>query len=378
MHQGTLYAAAFNPDLLKLLDPPVRVLETVAGGFGRGHFDVARDGTLIYVKGSLTDEEQRQPAELEWVDREGNRESLMPEDAYGYIFRLSPEPEGRFLVYALHDGEQADIWTYDIERGAATKLSFDLADEFNPVWSPSGKTVVFSSYRDGVPHLYWKRIDDSGHAQRLTDSLNYQTPWSWHGRQLAIFDASSEGAADLRIVNLQGDEQSGWTAGETTDFMATPFFEMDVSFSPDGQWLAYISDESGRMQVYVCSFPDGGAKKRISIEGFASRVPLWSQTSQELIFATREKSDSKEWQIFSAKYRVENRTFIPERPVRWEGGTTDGSGYPSYDLHPDGKRLLVSKHLENESQEAEQTFDHVVLFDNFFDYLRDRVPTGEQ
>ena len=116
-------------------------------------------------------------------------------------------------------------------------------------------------------------------------------------------------------------------------------------------------------------------KKQISIEGQGSVWPIWSQTTQELIFTTQETSGSRERQIFTAKYRVDEGIFIPDRPVRWEGGTASQLAYRTiYDLHPDGERLLVRKLVE---EEAEQTFDHVVLFENFFDCVREQLSTSE-
>ena len=127
--------------------------------------------------------------------------------------------------------------------------------------------------------------------------------------------------------------------------------------------------------MFVRAFPDGGGKKQISIEGLASLWPLWSGTNQELIFATSEISGSREMQIFTTKYRVDEGKFIPERPVRWEGGTASPLAYSTiYDLHPDGERLLVRKLAE---EETVQIPDHLVLFGNFFDYVREQLSTSE-
>ncbi|MCH8218414.1 MAG: PD40 domain-containing protein [Planctomycetes bacterium] len=348
IHQGTLFAAAFDLESLTLKGQPSPMLEEVATNENGGaHFDVSADGTLVYVRGSVSE----RLFELEWVDRKGGRELLMPADDYR-SFKLSPD--GRFLAYSLDDGEQADIWIYDIERGVPTKLTFDPSDDNYPIWSPSGESIVFRSNRDGNQRLYWKRTDGSGEAQRLTDSENVQTPWSWHpeGRHLAILEVTPEGLWDVRILELAGDDRTGWTAMETTDFQATRFLEVSASFSPDGLWLAYASDESEQYQVFVRSFPGGGGKKQISIEGLGSGWPTWSPTNQELLFYTAETPGSREMQIFTVKYRIDEGVFIPDRPVRWEGGTAFEVIYrTTYDLHPDGERLLVRKLVEEEDTE---------------------------
>ena len=114
--------------------------------------------------------------------------------------------------------------------------------------------------------------------------------------------------------------------------------------------------------------------KRISIEGVSSREPRWSVPNQELIFATEEISGSGEMQIFTAMYRVDEGVFFPDRPVRWKGGTAYRGFRTTYDLHPDGQKILVRKLVE---EDTEQTFDHVVLFENFFDYVREQLSTSE-
>ncbi len=117
--------------------------------------------------------------------------------------------------------------------------------------------------------------------------------------------------------------------------------------------------------------------KQISIEGLGSSEPTWSQTNQELVFSTMETSGSSEWQIFTAKYRVDEGEFIPEKPVPWEGGTASHLPFSTYyDLHPDGERLLVSRLAD--VNDIEQTFDHVVVFENFFDHVREQLSTSEK
>ena len=375
MHDGTLFAAAFDLESLRIKGQPSPVVEEVlVNTMGGAHFDVSADGTLVYVRGSVS----KKRFELEWVDREGNRE-LLPLTADNYRpFKISPD--GNSLAYGLYDGEQMDIWIYDFERDFSTPFTFDPAYDGLPRWSPTGESIVFFSDRDGIHNLYWKRVDGSGEAQRLTDSPKPQYPRSWHpdGRHLAIAEGGSKGESNLRVVNLEGDDRSGWTAGETKDFLATPAKEggKGASFSPDpGRWLAYASDESGQYQVSVREFPDrGGGPERISMVGVRSDSPQWAPKSQELLFATDEIPNSWECQIYTATYRVEEGKFIPGNPVRWKGGTAyNMRSSTTYDLDPDGTRILVRKLFHEEG--TEQTFDHVVLFENFFDYLREQVPT---
>ena len=368
IHQGTLFAAAFDLESLTLKGPPSPVLKEVAvNENGGAHFDVSAEGTLVYVRGGFS----AMRRELEWVDRKGGRQLLLPADRYRGV-RLSPD--GRSLAYGLFDGEQSDIWIYDMERGVPTQLTFDPATDMMPVWSPSGESIVFGSVRDRNWNLYWKRASGSGEAQRLTDSRNHETPQSWHpdGRHLAIREGMLAGSWNARILELEGDDRSGWTAVEASDFQWTQL-GTHASFSPDGLWLAYTSDEH---QVYVRSFPDGGGKKQISMEGLDSYGPVWSVTNQELIFTAVETAGRREWQIFTAKYRVDQGVFMPEQPVPWHDGTVfQYDDIYECDLHPDGERFLVCKvaHVND----TEQTLDQVVLFENFLDHVRAQLATSE-
>src|SRR5262249_27986342 len=153
------------------------------------------------------------------------------------------------------------------------------AEDRNPVWTPNGKRIVFSSSRGDKPtaNLYWQRADGTGEAQRLTDSNNLQYAASWdpNGKFLA-FAESKESGADLMILPVEGDETSGWKPGKPTVFLSGPFNKSSPMFSPDGRWLAYVSSESGQNEVYVRPFPGPGGKWQISTGG--GSYPTWSRT----------------------------------------------------------------------------------------------------
>jgi hypothetical protein len=372
IYQDTLFAVAFDLASLRIMGQPSAVLEDVhTNRFGGAHFDCSAEGSLVYVTGSVS----KRRYELTWVDREGKRELLLPADRYR-SFRLSPD--GRFLAYSLDDGVQSDIWIYDIQRGVPTKLTFDPAKDMQPIWSPSGQSVVFASERHEGLKLFWKRADGSGEAVPLTDNPGFQWPWAWHpdGRHLIIGDYRLDDpvlGTNLCLVTLSGDDRSGWQAEETTDYLATRFNEWSASFSPDGRWLAYASDESGQYHVFVHSFPEGDGKKQISVVGIGAAWPLWSSPHQELTFFTKETPEPGEGQIYTSMFRTEAGAFMADRPVRWEDTQVAPPGNKNtYDLHPDGERLLVKSLAD--VNDTKQVFDHVVLFENFFDYLREKVP----
>ena len=164
---------------------------------------------------------------------------------------------------------------------------------------------------------------------------------------------------------MDGDETSGWKPGKPTIFLASPFTESDAAFSPDGRWLAYESNESGRYEVYVRPFPEPGGKWQISTSG--GGYPTWSRDGKDLFYRT---IDSK---IMVAAYTVQGDSFRAEKPQLWsEGQFTDrGALVRNFDLHPDGKRFAVLKAPESQS---EARADKVVLILNFFEELRRIAP----
>ena len=117
---------------------------------------------------------------------------------------------------------------------------------------------------------------------------------------------------DIRILKLDGDDQSGWTEGATTNFLATEFREMHPSFSPDGRWLAYSSRKSGQFQAYVRPFNRSGPPVQISIEGKGSFFPIWSHTTNELFFSTQEEVNSNERHVYVTSYEEKDGRFIPD------------------------------------------------------------------
>ena len=185
------------------------------------------------------------------------------------------------------------------------------------------------------------------------------------------------GVATLGIVELTGDDASGWKANDTVGFAPMPVHEATASFSPDGRFIAYVSFESGEIQVYVRRFPSGDGKTLISLEGSRSAWPTWSSTGLELIFGTRVgEAPSRVYQLFTAGFQLESDSLVPDTPVPWQGATyhvTQGI-HRGYDVHPDGKRALVRRFPAGDTPPI---FDHLVLFENLFDYLREQVPTGK-
>ena len=213
--------------------------------------------------------------------------------------------------------------------------------------------------------------DGTGEAERLTESKNPQYPTSWHpsGKFLALQESNPQTSLDILILPLTGDEASGWKPGKPTVFLNGPFLESQAAFSPDGRWLAYTSNESGRNEVYVRPFPGPGGKWQVSTDG--GRWTTWSRSRRELFYR------GEDGRILVAGYTAEGDRFDADKPRVWSPGLVPVRALNArpYDLHPDGERVAV---LKGSGDEAEARRDKVVLIVNFFDELRRLAPAGRR
>jgi Tol biopolymer transport system component len=190
--------------------------------------------------------------------------------------RLSPD--GTRVVFS--DG--ADIWSYTLKTDVWLQLTFDQLND-TPIWSPDGKTIVFRSRRDGgVMNIYRQSADGSGATERLTQSARVQWPAALtrDNRTLIVSEAASANNGDILTVALGGD-------GQSRSFIATPAATWAGGLSPDGRWLVYTSDESGRAEVYVTAFPSGSGRWRISNNG--GTEPVWSRSGREVLYRERDR-----------------------------------------------------------------------------------------
>jgi hypothetical protein len=196
-------------------------------------------------------------------------------------------------------------------------------------------------------------------------------PTSFHpsGKYLAFFDLSPQSGNDLMILPIEGDETAGWKPGKPSVFLGTPADEREPVFSPDGRWIAYQSNESGRSEVFVRPFPGPGGKWQISTAG--GFEPTWSRTRRELLYRAPDN------RIAVASYTVDGDSFKAEKPRLWSEQTIalrGGTDVRSFDLHPDGERLAVAL----PSGQPEEKLDKVTFIFNFFDELRRIAPPSRK
>src|SRR5262245_12308608 len=370
VHDGTLFGAPFDLTRLQLVGSPVPVLEGMvfAPNAGSAQFAVSDEGTLVYVPGG-----SRLPrgSQFEWRDR-AEKATPLPNAVASSWVALQIAPDGHRIAAIIAEGSKPDVWIYDIDREVPSRLTNDpRMGAFSPVWTPDGKRVAYSSLLSGR-NLYWQRADGTGEVQRLTNSPNNQTPVSCHptGKFLAVEEINprnSSRLSDIMILPIEGSETDGWKPGTPTPFLNTEFAEMDPTFSPDGKWLAFTSNKSGRLEVYVRPFPASPGEWTISTgSGGGARFPIWSRARPELFYTTLQG------EIMMVSYTVEGAAFRAGKPEPWSKERFQTAGTVRFfDLHPDGNRFLLSP-MPRQDTSVKQ--DRVVFVFNWFDELKRIVP----
>jgi serine/threonine-protein kinase len=357
---ATLFAVPFDADRLEVTGQPVAVVQGVMGFTmsGASSFDVSDAGTVAYVAGQLIGNETR----LLWMRRDG---TTTPMPAAPFDWR-DPQfsPDGTRLAFHVDDGRHLDIYTYEWARDFMTRLTFNPAVNTNPVWSPDSRTVVFSSAPSvkQLANLYSVSADGSGEPRRLTESPYRQFATSWHpsGKYLAFEEEISRQHWDLMILPMEVSA-SRWKGGTPTPLVSRIAQRPAAVFSPDGRWLAYSSNESGRAEVFVRSFPGPGGRWQVSTSG--GWAPTWSRRRDELLYLSPDSH------LMVVSYTVEGNAFRANPPQRWsEQPINERPGPRPFDLHPDGHRVVVSGDLAGSTR-----VDKVVLVPSFFSEVRRRL-----
>jgi serine/threonine-protein kinase len=359
VRQGALYAVAFNLARIEVQGRPVAVMDDVAGNAaeGGGQWDISRNGTLVYTAGKGVP--QKWP--IVWMDSSGSFKPLRPTASAHLGPRFSPD--GRRLVFFESNGH--GIFLYDLQRDATMQLSSSSDYSTEAVWAPDGAHIVFASRIGGVWKLFWVRSDGAEEPQKLLDSPRYIVPWAItpDGKRLAYFELAPDTLNDIWTVPLDTSDAAHPKAGKPELFLRTPANEVGPTFSPDGRWVAYRSNESGIDEIYVRPFPPGsGGKWPISTGG--GLYGEWSNNGHELFYET---ADSR---IMVVDYTVSGNAFVPSKPRLWTERRIFFPGLHNLALHPDGKRFAVFP-LPEDSEEKRPVRVTFVL--NFFDELRRKV-----
>jgi eukaryotic-like serine/threonine-protein kinase len=371
MHDDTLFAMPFDLRRSKVTGPAASTLDRIKSDVSRGsaQLGLSQTGAMAYIPGRNTFDARP----IAWVDRTGTLAALRAEPADWYDAEFSPD--GRRIAMAIRGAGQNDIWVHDWSRGTLTRVTSETTNEESPVWTPDGAGLVYRSFRSSTdPHgntIFWKRSDGTGDAQVLVHSEAALKPGSWHpNKRLLAYVATMAGTGDdVMILPVEGDEIGGWKAGTPAAFVSSAARERAPTFSPDGRWLSYTSNESGQDEVYVRPFPGPGARVMVSSTG--GHTSSWSRARPEMVFTAPALDYTQVLMV--ARYRVENDSFLVDKPRLWaERGATVRTllGSRMYALHPDGRRVAIAPPSDEETGAR----THLTFVLNVFDELRHVAP----
>ena len=369
---GTLMAVPFDPVRLAVIGGATGVIESVMQAADRnasdiantlaGQFTVSDSGALVYLTGGVVAGAERS---LAWVDRRGTSQALAAPPRPYHVPRLSSDGQ-RVAVFTT---DIRQVWSFDIVRGALSPVTVDGRSSYG-IFTPDGKRVVFrSGAAGGEDNLYWKAADGSGPVERLTTSARSQTPASWSpdGTTLAFVEEGDlEGdfnvlQFDIRVLSI-GDRKSRVVIDTAAN-------EMTPEFSPDGGWLAYVSNESRRNEVYVQPYPGPGERHQISTNG--GQQPAWSPNGQEL-FYVQPGPPGGALTLMSVKVETGQafRAGTPE--ALFESSDLWAAWGRSYDVAPDGQRFLLTLNKQAPTNLAPA---QMIFVQHWFEELRRLVPT---
>ena len=365
VHDGQLFAVRFNPETLETSGTPIPVLYDMAANVvtAAGRFDfvgsLAGDSTLAYMSG----QQDLVPARNVWLTADGKTEatSFADEAAVAIL-----SPDGQLAAFSNGGVGNSNIAVWDLKRDVRIAITSNGRSVY-PVWAPDGRHLVFSSYFNRTGSLWWVRADGGGEPNQILEVPNgrpYATSFSPDGRRLAYNQTSPRTGQDIWMLPLDLADPEHPKPGAPEPFVRTNADEDAAIFSPDGRWVAYAAREAEAIQIYVRPYPGPGGKWQVSsARGVWAR---WSRVNHQLLYTTSEG------QLMAVDYETKGDTFIPGKPRPWTDARIGSNmGRPSFDITPDGKRLLTAVRPKDP---AENGSVHVVFLLNFLEELKRRVP----
>jgi serine/threonine-protein kinase len=349
LNNRTLFAAPFDVAALKVTALPAPVLQDISTNLeGGGQYDVSASGTIVYLTGQSAGARNS----LVWADRQG-RTTPVTETRREYLAPPRLSPDGRRVAVSILAEGNADIWIHDLERDTQTRLTFDEGRDFTPVWSHDGQFVYFTTNRSGKWSIMRKRADGTGAEESTLDSNSEIDVYSasGDGKFLGYHDMASGG--DTSILPLEGDRKP-------RPLFTSSASDGDPVFSPDGRWVAYDSEESGRFEVYVRPLT-GDGRWQVSVQG--GEFARWSRDGAYLYYFERNKGT---WRV---PVKAAGGTFEVGRPEKLFDVT---AGMQSdWDVSADGSRFLL---VQNEASAAAGRNMVKITF-NWFEDLKALLPT---
>jgi serine/threonine-protein kinase len=350
--KNSLFAVPFDPDKLQVTGGPVSMIESVQRvGDYAPQIAVSDSGTLVYISGTAESVALGRNL-LVWVDRKG-KEIPIPAapNSFGWP-RISPD--GTKVALQICPPSECDVWVYDMVRETMTRLTFNKGSS-NPLWTPDGKRIAFNFGSEGKSAVYCKAADGTGTDEKLSpDQLN-PIPWSWSrdGKTLLLSgpDTVADGKDYIEALSMEGNR-------ELRTLLKEKYNEAGPKISPNGRWMAYMSAESGKTEVYVRPFPEvNNGRWQISTSG--GDYPLWAPNGRELFYRNGDT-------VMAVAVETEP-TFKPGKAeVLFQGK------YGDWDISPDGKRFMMLKQAAQTVKPAE-SLRKINIVVNWFEELKQRV-----
>jgi eukaryotic-like serine/threonine-protein kinase len=337
LRRGTLYGQTFDPARRSLSGDPVRIADQVSGYSSGG-------AVLAYRTGAAASN-----AQLTWFDRAGKALGTAgPADANAQSVELSPDGT-RVAVHRVDEAGNTDVWLIDLSRNVMNRFTSETAVDNFPLWSPDGTRLIFGSNRSGPMNLYERSVSGAEPERQLFEppvGLAASSDWSRDGRYLLYRAAGQNAQFDLWAVPLSGDRKPfAW--------LKTPFDEFNGQFSPDSHWVAYGSDETGRFEIYIQSFPTPGNKLIVSTGGGVE--PRWRNDGKEIFYLAPDST----LMAVSIKASPDGKNLVLSAPsplfqTRAFGGFANGVRI-QYAVARDGQRFLVNSTLRTDNNTSPVT-----------------------
>jgi eukaryotic-like serine/threonine-protein kinase len=328
----SLVAQEFDTGALKLRGEPFPVAEPIrTGGNGAADFSVSATGTLVYTAGSA------QTSRLLWVDRTGKELGTVPTGSADSPLNAALSPDGRHVAYRIFDANRKrDIWITDLVRGVPTRFTFDPGNENHPTWSPDGSRIAYYADMPGAEGIYIKSASGAGEAERLVALKDEASITQWAHGVLLYFRFPANGQSEIWEVPIEGDHQP-------RPLKRGQFNFSQGMISPDGRWLSYTSNESGRNEVYVETYPEHTGKWQISTTGGSDA--RWNPNGKELLYLGPDQRmmsvgiDTRAgFQADVPKSLCTAQVTLPDFPLRTH-----------WNLTADGQRFLLGAPLGQQS-----------------------------
>jgi Tol biopolymer transport system component/predicted Ser/Thr protein kinase len=346
--EGTLYAQPFNAKKVSLSGEAIRIADKVPyGATGAGAFSASKTGILIFRNNPPTSTRgggtattiSVVSAPLLWLNRSGAKQQQAAAQAGWAGVDLSPD--GKRLAAHRHDPDGGDVWIFESGNETPSKFTFDATqDNSMPIWSPDGTRIAFGSHRNGKYGLYLKQADNTRNEELLMDSDIPAMPmdWSPDGKQLVYWTSDPKTGGDIWTMTIGNSSNDK----KPIPILQTSADERHPQVSPDGKWIAYSSNETGRSEIYIKSFPEGPAKIQVSVNGGV--FPRWRHDGKELYFMNLISLGA----MMASDIRLSGSSIQREVPHMLFQSSYANSTHPVGQYHPyavtrDGQRFLISQ-----------------------------------